>query len=652
MPLKINIFAKNKIPWYDRAIVYCLYAAIIAIPVIFLPLFYTVFSLPKLFVLRAVTIAIALLWAYKIYLEKKVSWRQSRFPSGLFLYALASIASAAFSISPMTSFLGQEGGFVGLITTFDLLFLAFASYHWLRDRESAWKVITVSSITSAVLAVYGILQFFGIFQEAFNWSEDPSTRVFGTIGHANHFGAYLAMNIILTVFLFERFKAKKIRLAVGAAVVFQCITLALTGSRGAVLALMIGFISVLAVLFRNNYQRSREIAKKYMALIIVTLTLCAAVMVLGLFRIVKFELADRVVNNIVFMQEGHLPDRVSWWLSSLDMVSDRPLLGFGLATFRDAFNQYRRRDFATQAPGEMQDLITPEAAHNEYLNTAVTQGILGLFLFLAMIYLAFRPLPGRRKTDIKNNLSSLAFRGAIIVYLVQVFFNFGVIATLGLFYILLGSLAAANSEEVKAAEYKLPLYSRLPLITLIIAAVCLCGFLTYRQAAAEFYYKQAVIGDAEKNYNQAIIAFQSAINEMPLEYIYPQEFADFALKSSMDRQLEAETRLKFLNLAQNKYSQALALNNHHPSTHFNLGISRMQIYLITKNNSYLEQSLESFGRAEELAVNNPLYPYQIGLSLTSCQETRCREAAKKAFSKALEIRPGFRDAGARLKQLP
>src|SRR5690606_4640907 len=104
--------------------------------------------------------------------------------------------------------------------------------------------------------------------------------------------------------------------------------------------------------------------KLFLPLFLIVAIAIAAIAVFGK-DLEKLPIIDRTVATITAARDGIVPDRVSWWMSSLDMIAERPLLGFGLSTYRDVYNQFRRTDYRTLENNGMQDIITPETAHNE-----------------------------------------------------------------------------------------------------------------------------------------------------------------------------------------------------------------------------------------------------------------------------------------------
>ncbi|MFC1483059.1 O-antigen ligase family protein [Candidatus Margulisiibacteriota bacterium] len=134
--------------------------------------------------------------------------------------------------------------------------------------------------------------------------------------------------------------------------------------------------------------------------------------------------------------------RHSMLKTSVPWILEHPLLGTGPGTIKAFYPTYRRPDYGKLEGGHN---YTPDKLHNEYANTAATRGITGFLIY----YLLF--IPGvffyvfKYYFSIRNKPERFILAGLIcgvLVYLGQVLFNFGVVATKVLFYELL-ALAVA-----------------------------------------------------------------------------------------------------------------------------------------------------------------------------------------------------------------
>ena len=130
--------------------------------------------------------------------------------------------------------------------------------------------------------------------------------------------------------------------------------------------------------------------------------------------------------------------RMSMWKSGIAWGFKNPLLGTGPDTIKEMYPYYRRVEYAKLEGGYN---LTPDRLHNEYVNTFATTGFLGLigryvlvigtYLILMLGYL----YDNRQKPSFSLLLGALA---GFIFYQGQVLFNFGVVATTSLNYMLMG----------------------------------------------------------------------------------------------------------------------------------------------------------------------------------------------------------------------
>jgi O-antigen ligase len=129
--------------------------------------------------------------------------------------------------------------------------------------------------------------------------------------------------------------------------------------------------------------------------------------------------------------------RTSMWKSAIPWTRDHIILGSGLDTIKYYYPKYRRPEYGKLEGGHN---YTPDRLHNEYLNTLSTKGILGfislyiLFVGGTFIYLLNHIY---HHTGSKQYLITGLISGSL-VYLGQVLFNFGVVATLIYFFLFMG----------------------------------------------------------------------------------------------------------------------------------------------------------------------------------------------------------------------
>ncbi len=638
--------------WYDKAIVWLIYALGAGIPLVFSTAFYSNFAAPKLLLLRVVTLVILLLWAWKSYVEEKITWRRGMFSWVLLLYAAVLILATVTSSNIFTSLFGTETRFLGVFTQLNFLLVAWLAYNFLVTENQLRTFIGVMCVTGiGILMLYGWMQYFGLFQDSFSWSQNPQDRVFGTLGHSNHFGAYMGMCVLLSFGVIPFIKNKLVKRVLVLCAHTAFLVILLTGSRAAFVATVLALLTVGAVAVWRNPAAKSFLKKRAK---IIMLFIAAVVGVLFIFRqqIGEIPLVQRLQEGSAAVEDGYTPDRLSWWYSSLEMFKDRPFLGFGLGTFRDIYNGYRRYDYRVAGPGNIQYQISPESSHNDYIDILVTQGLIGFAAFAVLIVFVFTVMDRklfRQKPDELFYLT-LGIKGALMVYLIQVFVNFGVVDTLSIFFLLLGAAVSASgparSEKFAAVPFR-PMVKEFAMFVFLILVIW-GGVSTFREAKAEYYYKNAVIEQSLGRPQEARIWYEETVANQPYRYEYYQAFADMAFKTATAAAVDPEYAKQYLQLALANYQKATLLNHFHPSTYYNMGVTSIQLARMEQNDAYLRQGINQLQQAIKLSPNNPLYAYE---SAKIFAELDYKDLATQNFSNVVRLDPKYMDAQERLTQL-
>ncbi|MEK9728000.1 MAG: O-antigen ligase family protein, partial [Candidatus Margulisiibacteriota bacterium] len=139
--------------------------------------------------------------------------------------------------------------------------------------------------------------------------------------------------------------------------------------------------------------------------------------------------------------------RTSMWKSSFPWIKDHPILGTGLDTIKFYYPKYRRPEYGKLEGGHN---FTPDRLHNEYLNTLASKGIFGFVVYYLLFIggTTFSLLIFTNKTSDEAQYLIIGLIGSSFVYLGQIMFNFGVVATLVYFYFFIGlAMSLKNNHE-------------------------------------------------------------------------------------------------------------------------------------------------------------------------------------------------------------
>lgn len=111
-------------------------------------------------------------------------------------------------------------------------------------------------------------------------------------------------------------------------------------------------------------------------------------------------------------------ERVGRWLSAIDIWKDHPYFGAGWGSYGDLYFDYIVIHDVWSAQIRM-------GAHNLYLEYMAEVGVVGLFVFLIVIYLFFRYAISlqMRTQNLTYRLFLIGLQGAMITYLTHAFLN-------------------------------------------------------------------------------------------------------------------------------------------------------------------------------------------------------------------------------------
>lgn len=649
-------------PHLDSLIRAHLYLLIFLIPLFFWPDTLTIFTVPKLLVFRTLSISSGIFILLKFFLSDKIPLRFSRNWIFLGFWLLSLVLSTVFTLNLSSSLFGQYGRYLGLFTMLNFLLIPVFIFHFFKPDQTR-RLIKLSLIASSLAALYGLLQyfdFFGLLKFQFAWTDSPQNRVFGTFGHANHLGAYLAAHAVILCLYpgFTWLKTQKIiwKIIYPVLILLHFITLILTASRGALLAFILSILTVFIVshFFRKEKTlKSKSVIYKNISIFIILIFLTCGALYIAKDSLAELGLFKRTEATVATIDKGKIPDRLSFLYSSLAMFADHPMLGTGLSTFRDSYSAYRRADYYIDGPGNAQYITVPEAAHNEYANILATQGLLGILAYLLIIAAAIGHIikTMRRDTSSRNLAFQLALLGGLCVYLFQTIFNFGEITNLFFFYFLLGIIFTSEELKIKSFEIKSLFAKFLKYLFILICLFILVFWFKHGvigEGQADYSLRQATLSDLKQNYPEADKAYQTAINARPQEYIIYQNYADFLLKVAATN-TDFNILKNYYTQAVNNYNHSIQLNNNYASTYHNLGLAYLQLFRLTKDKAYLDLSAQAYQSSVDRAPNNPRYPYEYARKLHS--DWNDPEGSIKLLKKAIAIDPDYQEPNDYLKFL-
>ena len=285
--------------------------------------------------------------------RRGIEGRNLRLAGGAMLaYGAVAVISSAQAIDPARSV--SE---VILVLTAIALF--FAVRQVCRERDQLLVVAGGALAGLLIAAVHGLVQQqLGVFStEGFVAEGEVVGRIYGSFGHPNFYGAFLAGLIPLAVaVVFQSSLSRSLRwLALSA--------LVLSYARGAIIGLVAGAVLWLAVL------------RPRLAITVVVATVIAAV------ALAPASLKERFDPGA---SGSDVTLRSDIWSSALAIYAERPILGTGLDNFPVAYQELpsTTANAAQRRLLHNDMLLVPPHPQSIYLQALAEQGLVGLLVLL------------------------------------------------------------------------------------------------------------------------------------------------------------------------------------------------------------------------------------------------------------------------------
>jgi O-antigen ligase len=343
-----------------------------AVPLLITPgLLFHYDTAPKVIIL-AIAAALALLRLKKGPSEAISLWSR---PAGRWLVVISACQLIWFGITtatssrPWLSLFGSNWRRFGLVELASLLIVGVAVAGSLSARpEQIRTVLRMTVFAGLISSIYGILQYFGIdpFQPTTAYQAHAGDSIIvrtpGTLGHADYFGWWLAIAFFCALAL-RRIDSSLWKHVSTAAAICMCVAVLLSGTRAALLAIVIGVASMAPSRIRI---RRRHV-----------LTALAAAIVFAVF--LASDAGALLRARAVWSQDEPAGGaRPLLWRDSLRMAAAKPLLGYGPETFLTAFAPHQSESLSRMFPD-----FHHESPHNVPLDALTATGIPGLLIIVA-----------------------------------------------------------------------------------------------------------------------------------------------------------------------------------------------------------------------------------------------------------------------------
>jgi O-antigen ligase len=236
----------------------------------------------------------------------------------------------------------------------------------IRNKRSVWLVYGAFVAGATFAALYGyVTQPSASALASSPTAANGLNRLAGTVADPNEFATLLVAGMALaSPFVFSRDRPAPAKLLAGLSVAFLLFAVLLTLSRGGLIALSAALLVGIFVAYRARLR----------------VLVATGLVVLG--AVIYFSSNPQAFERVTASDGGS--GRTDIWNIGWRMVEDHPVRGVGAANFQVSSIHYLLEPGAIRFDEYVVD--QPAVAHNMYLQVLAELGIVGLVLFLGIVF--------------------------------------------------------------------------------------------------------------------------------------------------------------------------------------------------------------------------------------------------------------------------
>ncbi|MEW6556557.1 MAG: O-antigen ligase family protein [Elusimicrobiota bacterium] len=296
---------------------------------------------------------------------------------------LCSADVAGFGKIPgFTTATWSEGLRNNLYILINCVLVYYVAVNFIRDEKSIRKVLFLSFVVSFLASVYAILQYFDlepIWQQTIN--PYSMKRCVSTFGNPVFISSFLVIMVPLSVVSFIQAKSNYSRFLYIALSVLMILALITTMARSSWLGLFVAFIFVAGVFKQKIIKYKKWLLCAGISIFLVLLIPSRWQIETKPFGFYAFDRASSIFS--VEKAGPAVYQRVLIWLSAWDISKRNPVLGSGWGLFEMLFPFYQQRYLIHP---KLTQRTHANNAHNVFLENLSQIGIVGLGMFLWLIY--------------------------------------------------------------------------------------------------------------------------------------------------------------------------------------------------------------------------------------------------------------------------
>lgn len=625
------------------------YGALLAVPLSFSFLFpvfspFIIIKATWFYVLGALSLLLLLI-SFKLDKKRLDIVLSKKFWSLLLpiiLIFLAFFVINIFSLNFTQSFFGSYERQMGLLFYFwifiwiFLIVYRFHSFIWQKISPADYYLQEIKHsaiamvLVSVVVAIYSFLQFTGY--DFIVWQEPQLLgRPISTLGQPNFLGSFMLFGLSMSTYLFFVYKNFRSRFFLLIVAFAQLLTLILSGSRAAWIALILTSL-IVSILFLWKKLRYKSF---YWFIFI------------GLSLLFIFYLASpQRFSSLINWQEGSVALRASFYQIAPDVIANRPWLGAGLENGGELIVQKYQSSWGLfLAVNGYTDKL-----HNSFLDITVQTGLIGFVFYILLNIFLFKQFLLLYRNQTSRSFA-IASGSALLAYGISLFFGLSDLSNVFYFWAIAALMIAGNICLNNNFQSQKPLISRfnkfitprfksLELLK-IIASIAMAIFalvsiaqiyFSFKSLRADYYYLKFHQESLSGHYFTADVLYsyllEDSLNFSHLQN-YKRSYANIILNHFHNDNLDAVSRFLLRSRAE-EIADNLSLNNYE------------SIYTFANLKCFLLESQLALSKFDQLMELSPSRP-KIFQARADCIARYRPEDSIEYYYQALDFMPAFDD---------
>ena len=359
-----------------------------------------------------------------------------------YILVIIGFISIIFSINKNLAIFGKDfrhEGFLAILS----YYLLFINWKINGTKEDIKKYIKLLIIIAIINSIYALLQIYTDFNFILRYY-DNGKMASGLCGNPNFFGSLIVtvLSIVSCYFLIN----KKINFKSTFLLILLYIALLNCQSTGPILTYIITLIFLMVFL---SEKKLITLKKSSVLILILTLTYISVFMLnsfVSSISVSHIKKETSIVGIKETIRSGGT-GRIKIWKNSLDIVKKYPIIGVGFDNFHLVYPNPKIEGgiSLTITNNGLQKVdkgytLIYDNAHNIYLHTLVSTGILGLIPYLILCLFTF--IKGLKS----KNIYGILLLSGFVAYSIQGFANISVVQVAPIYYLIIGLILSIKEE--------------------------------------------------------------------------------------------------------------------------------------------------------------------------------------------------------------